>query len=479
MATSVSASCISLPDDILSVIGHSKKKERYTNIDDVPLPPNNEYWKPSTVGTKDGIIHDENIRFSYVGSLYVEFKEYEFSQCVELSKKIHDALIRLYPSTIFDNVITGINKRYDNEKIVDKVEYLAPYLDILKYDRFSRSDNEVECIHDNASIKNILCYTKGGHFKEHTDNNDNLKIATTLIFFPSSNLKGGDLCLRLNDMYDPENIFVKDGDYFRLKVSEIKTPVLVSFHTNVPHKCEEVIEGYRYCVKASQYLPQHYEYFNNTEPTTIPNIKDILYRKNQNDIQYWLEKIQEIRRTILELEQKEKDMLQKITSDTEVDDNTLTSETVELYNKIENNNSDNIMVIMKSGPQNVDYNNSNYSKNVDLESVLSSFDYDEIDFIIAMIRKYPLSRLNVVFGKKKIVGFKDDMDDRDQVEELCQMDHVRRIKILDYDGVNVYYFRDPDYEIIGHVSDYYTEFNDSDAYAGYQYISMYALCIKK
>lgn len=447
--------CIKLHDEFL---GELHRGVDFSNIEDNLEKFN---FRKCKVGSKNGFYVDETVRNeAYERNIYPEFAS------LSDLKFFIDALIKIYPEeTIKFNKLI---KRDGSINYKRAYKAIAPlFLEHAKksYDYYYSHDSEYEFVEkydsDYESMENyddsdgisMLLYKPGGFFKEHTDTPIGRKFATTLIFIPTKNLEGGDLVLKTSadTIYDPDNFLVVCNDEVRLKVSELKSPVLISFWITIPHSVEHVKSGNRICLKLPQNIPAGAQYFSETKVC----LNDEIFKKSI--IEGYHQQIEKLKAQIDELNAK----IDNVDVETPMSHY--------LLDKLSKNDFCG-MIILKSGPS-ID------SKFVGMEKILPSLEEFEIRFVQKVVQMYQFVDIITLRARRKRIPYSYNYSYSEDVE--CQMTNPG-VGELEFWSVaknsNILYFIDPDKNSIGTRTCTSLGYNDSN-YCGFDEVKVYALVI--
>ncbi len=225
------------------------------------------YSRQSFVGSNEGLKVDETVR-----------KCKKFSTMLKLENEIYDLL-------------------------ETKAQNICP--SYLKSAIYNGNFNDWE----------VLLYETGGFFKPHTDTKTKYTLATCLIFPPATDYNthtGGKL-----------KITNTDGSIFEFESDKVTKWTCVMFEPTLVHECEEVLSGNRFVLKntliysttlydllsSSQSNLLTWETLQNIQPRhDLPNIDAIKQKiikefkdtviKLVNDIEYDIDNIEELKRSI-------------------------------------------------------------------------------------------------------------------------------------------------------------------------------------
>lgn len=462
-----SVSCMKLPADFFT----GNITSYYETNETIKLPTTYGWlakkagWEESTVGNKfyKNTIINNNVRSSFIKSGCIP--GFNVHNRLNISK----TLSKIYPEFVLDNFRENFPKLGQSNDV--SLKNIAPYF---------FPDPSSLYYGNTMDLFDVLLYTVGGHFREHTDSSGNRKFATTLIFPPQdNNLKGGDLILRVSprEVNDPDKLLFKGKDRVVLSVNNIKDyTVLITFHVSVPHSVNEVQQGYRYCLKTSQYLPKYTEYFNNRCKPIYMNPEVLkhktLVKNKEHELKQLYTKIREAKLELAMLRHK----------NVKVED--LTKEADHIVKSIDKSNEKFHLVVLKTGPKTNDYETI---KTLNIKDNFGPLSIEEIDLYITLWRKYPFSPIKTVWGTR--------MFDTSEHEDVFGYSRHGMLKssILDckiremklgeidfsesFDGKSVLCLHQPDYSVVGHQADSVSEYNDQ-GYDCTQYIVCYGIFVR-
>lgn len=497
----------------MDIVCHTFPSECLPTVDKIPVPntdniiPDNEsfnyykddgstkylvkrkemVWKHSTVGTKRGTKTVKNVRSSY----YTRSDKGITFQQDPYSSKFNDKTISYDERMDHCEAVEKINQNIPG-KINDMLKHMShiysehvvnsfSFLEKNEYYDFGKGYDDLRCPNtyysktklDKKLISlfpfitetyglTLLCYTEGGRFIKHTDTQTKSNhFATTLLFLPT-NFTGGDLVITCDTdkVHDPCNLLTKGENMVRLKMSEIKEPVLISFRIELPHEVEMVTSGHRMCYKFIQKLPAGTEYFLNDTVTTInlPKsefIQNILEETNKH-------KITELKKQIEMLEKEINDIMDSPTKPRNDDDDLIK----ETFEKIDESTYNDHLIVFpaKINKDGIDLNNT---------EDMVDFSKSELDFIYQLFDKYPCATISIKNGYRERFDFESDYGCRvickEDAENMLHGEGYGDIYFNDYNGKSIVYFGDPTYESFGYKKESSTRYND-EAYAGYDYV---------
>jgi len=158
-------------------------------------------------------------------------------------------------STHFRSVIEFI---MDSNKATTHIRELVP-TDREEYVRWLPNDHKYD----------VIEYTQGGFFKEHSDaKTHKLHYATLLIFPPAIDYiehTGGTLTIERDD----KSLFI-------FETSKNTTWTFIAFHQHLKHRCDEVLSGRRIVIKTELL-------YNSSDALKNPDERDNIYHY-YNDI---------------------------------------------------------------------------------------------------------------------------------------------------------------------------------------------------
>ncbi|AYV82165.1 MAG: hypothetical protein Homavirus12_9 [Homavirus sp.] len=446
-----------------------------------PFGCTSQIWRQCRVGSSQSYKVDPNIRMGFS-------RDYTGVNVTSSSwDTIIDALVSMYPIKLRQKRPKGeehddyINYRFNLLNHEGK-SWIWPKLAKSIKKKQENSYNSWKPTKEKEDGKitytpelTTLFYQQGDFFAKHTDSRrgeGDTNFATVLLFEPTaeSKLEGGDLVLDIGSesfVHDPHSILVgddKDGNRIRLRVDQLKTPVLIAFQTNVPHEVEPVRAGYRICHKGNLIIPDGFSYFTNTTPNKI-QIDDTSIARIKN--QQLEDRILLLEREIAGLREQ---MGKNIISTGLLESPIISEYATRILQEINESELPCHMVVL---PTNLE------SESDDIDP-LSKMSTNELVLLNEIMKAYPYSTIQKITATRRVFDENQliNVYDEDTVEKLAKHPAPGWLSMPAFDG-KVYYLGDPDVEIFGYRTHYNAEYNDST----YDYIDdvvlLTVICVQK
>jgi hypothetical protein len=446
-------------------------------------------------------------------------------------QSILEAIFSMYPITLNNSNNTKNNKitRYikDIEDFESKSWVWPPFFRSLIEKKVVTRDYGYTTFKETETVKSgdtkkirckTLLYKKGAFFKKHTDsrisgpddkhddkyddpdynnpnyNRNTMNFATVLIFEPTDpenpeKLRGGDLVLDFEDLdnnknkiIDPFNILIKEKNQLRLKVSELKEPVIIAFQINIPHEVEVIEEGFRVCHKTNLIIPNGYQYFtNNNMNTNIITNEFILATNRKRTIQ----KITRYEEKLAKYERKIRQRIAYLENKISVAQIEITDPIFNILSKIELDPRDFHMVVLPTGvlptgvlPTGVLPTGISAYLETD---ILTNMSKKELTLYKEIMIKYPYSTIQPIIATRIAYGY-DELSEMYCMEDIDELmlstPTTGKLTLPSFDG-NVLYFGNPKEQVFGYRTKYYAEYNDSTYNFVDETVLVIVICVQK